>query len=75
MSLKSTILFSLSIVFLIIGFHQTFIYGIAASYFLYMFSILFLFLFMNRKKKENEEAAKKIPEVRIEGKKVNKKKK
>jgi len=65
MSLKSTILFSLSVVFLIIGLHQTFTNGIAASYFLFMFSILFLLLFINRKKKESEEAqnlAKKISE-------------
>ena len=65
-NLGDTILFSLAVVFFIIGVHQTMTWGLASSYFIFMLSLGMLFLYryrVARRKAEANEAknsAKKI---------------
>ncbi|MBO6494207.1 MAG: hypothetical protein JJ978_01460 [Roseivirga sp.] len=54
-NLGDTILFSLSVVFFVIGVHQTMNFGIASSYFIFMISLGLLFLMRYRRAKRKEE--------------------
>lgn len=58
-NLGDTILFSLAVVFFIIGVHQTMNFGIAASYFIFMLSLgmLFLYRYRGAKRKASENEA------------------
>lgn len=56
MKLLDSIIISLAVVLFIIGVHQTFYFGIAASYWLFMLSLsLVLYLKLNRAKKQKED--------------------
>ncbi len=52
MKLGETILFSLAIVFFIIGVHQTFLVGIIESYWLFMLTVTMLLLYKIKKGKQ-----------------------
>jgi len=49
MKITDTIIFSLCVVFFVIGVHQTMVVGIAYSYFIFMLSIGLLFLYKYRR--------------------------
>jgi hypothetical protein len=55
MKLSETILFSLSVAFLIIGVHQTFTVGILQSYWIFMLSIALLLIFKFQRNKSVEK--------------------
>lgn len=56
MKLLDSILISLAVALFIIGVHQTFYYGIAASYWLFMLSLsLVFYLKLNRAKSPKEK--------------------
>jgi 4-hydroxybenzoate polyprenyltransferase len=57
MKLFDTILFSLAILFMLIGLHQAMMVGFGPSYWLFMLSIGCLLLYQMRKKKQQQEAA------------------
>lgn len=61
MKLFPTIIFSLSVVLLIVGIHQTMTNGFAESYWLFSFATgMFLwFAYLKRNEKPGEEVAKK----------------
>ena len=72
MNLVQTIYLTLAAVFMVIGIHQSFYYGIGPSYWIFMVSISFLFLFrFNRAKAQRKEAAKtpEKPVVKVKSKK------
>lgn len=52
MRLGETILFSLAVVFFIIGVHQTFVVGILESYWLFMLTVTMLLLYRIKKVKQ-----------------------
>ncbi|WP_422356886.1 hypothetical protein [Roseivirga pacifica] len=62
-NLGDTILFSLCVVFFVIGVHQTMVFGIEFSYFIFMLSLGMLFLVryrrMRRKDKEDTTPTKR----------------
>jgi len=55
MKTSDTIIFSLCVVLFIIGVHQTIVFGIAYSYFIFMLSIGLLFLYKYRVARASEE--------------------
>ncbi|MBC7391128.1 MAG: hypothetical protein H7329_18120 [Opitutaceae bacterium] len=59
MKILETILFALTVVFFIIGVHQTYHYGLLNSYFLFTFAVFTLlgygFLKRNREEKASKE--------------------
>lgn len=57
-NLGDTILFSLCVVFFVIGVHLTMTWGITSSYFFFMVSLSMLFLVRYRRAKRNEEKDK-----------------
>jgi hypothetical protein len=57
MTLKDTILITLATVAFIIGVHQSFYYGIAASYWLFMISLLVV-VYIRRQKQKAKESQK-----------------
>ncbi|MCO6359060.1 hypothetical protein BXY85_1527 [Roseivirga pacifica] len=56
-NLGDTILFSLCVVFFVIGVHQTMVFGIEFSYFIFMLSLgmLFLVRYRRMRRKDKEE--------------------
>lgn len=72
MKLFPTIIFSLSIIFLIVGIHQIMVNGFTQSYWILSFSTVFFlwFAYMKRNEKPGEEVYKKYSEMR--DKKINK---
>ena len=70
MKFSEAILLSLSVAFFIIAVHQTFVLGIAQSYWLFMLSVTMLLLNKLAKKKQNEKGTQ--PEQSSSAKKVNK---
>ncbi|MFT5917829.1 MAG: Ca2+/Na+ antiporter [Flammeovirgaceae bacterium] len=62
--MKRVLVLMLSILFLIIGIHQSFYHGIANSYWIFMFSVCFLFLlkFVKPEEEKEEEPEKKKKE-------------
>ncbi len=59
MKLSQVILFSLAVVLLIIGVHQTMMHGIQNSYFIFMFTTAILLYYFYRKKQDQDESGKK----------------
>ena len=59
------LLFAVMVSFFVIGIHQSIYHGVAASYWLFMFSML-AFLWLNKrfKEKKAEKGADKVPEVK-----------
>ena len=55
MKLLDIVLFVMAFCFLIIGIHQAIVVGIAASYWIFMFSLMPLFLYGYRKNKRDSE--------------------
>ncbi len=53
MSLLNTIILTLSVVLLVIGIHQTMLYGLSASYWIFMFCVGLLLLYKYRKANDN----------------------
>ena len=70
MKFSEAILLSLSVAFFIIAVHQTFVLGIAQSYWLFMLSVTMLLLNRLAKKKQDEKEVQR--EQVAAGKKVNK---
>lgn len=61
MKLSQVILFSLAVVLLIIGVHQTMLHGIQNSYFIFMFTSAILLYYFYRKKADQEEKNSNTP--------------
>ena len=59
MTFSEAILLSLSVVFFIIGIHQTFVLGITQSYWLFMLSVVLLLV--NKWNKQKQEGKAKQP--------------
>ena len=75
MNLVDTILISLATVAFVIGVHQSFYYGLAASYWVFMIS-LFIVMFIRyrrSKAKEKDKSQKENSKPLKSGKKNNKK--
>jgi hypothetical protein len=70
MKFSEAILLSLSVAFFIIAVHQTFVLGIAQSYWLFMLSVTMLLLNKLAKKKQDEKSTQ--PEQLSSAKKGNK---
>ena len=65
MKLLDVVILVLGFVCLIIGIHQSILFGIAASYWIFMFSMFLLFLYTYRKGKaqlnaQQEQSKKKV---------------
>ena len=62
MRLTDIVLFSLSVVFFIIGVHQTFVLGLLQSYWLFMLSVSMLLLYKLKRRKQEPESGKVHPQ-------------
>jgi hypothetical protein len=70
MRLTDIIFFSLSVVFFIIGVHQTFILGLLQSYWLFMLSVSMLLLYkLKRRKPESEPGQANLQKPLVSAKK------
>jgi hypothetical protein len=72
MKLFPTILFSLSIVLLIVGIHQVMVNGFSESYWIFSFSTTFFLWFAYLKRNENvgKEIAENYEKVKNKGRKT-----
>ncbi len=61
MSLSAIIYFSLAVAAFIIGVHQTFVYGVVQSYWLFMATAIGLLLYRRQLMREREGAQKSAP--------------
>ncbi|MDN5204461.1 hypothetical protein QQ008_23915 [Fulvivirgaceae bacterium BMA10] len=65
MKLSAIIIFSLAVVLFVIGVHQTILYGVGNSYWIFMFSFGLLLLYQMRKQKEDDPAKKAMPRKKV----------
>ena len=73
MKLLDTLLFSLTVVTFIIAVHQTFMHGIAQSYWIFMFSTALILIFRYRKGKP-EKPTRPLPNKPVQPGKRKKRK-